>query len=105
MSKRERRNHDTDRREQAARASKRRAGLVAMLAVAVLIVLAGAAVVLVQAPWMAAHRGQLIGVVGLALLAVVCAMPVVVEFNRHPRHLSGPGRNPEQGTGPWDLGE
>lgn len=35
-------------------------------------------------------------------LAVLFLLPIVIEFNRHPRHPSGPGKNPER-PGSWDL--
>ena len=102
MSKRERRDHETARQQQAERAGRRRMRLIAMGAVAVLLVAAGAAVLLIQTPWLAAHRMQVVGALGLVLFAVLLALPIVVEYERHPRHLSGPGKNPEQGPGPWD---
>lgn len=47
--------------------------------------------------WLVTYRGQVIGLLGLALLAAVCAAPILIEANKRPRHLSGPGHNPEQG--------
>jgi FtsH-binding integral membrane protein len=102
MSKRERRKHDTARQEQARRSTQRRWMLTGLGALGVLIVAAGAAVLLLQSPWLAAHRGQVVGALGLALFAVLLALPIVMEYERHPRHLSGPGKNPEQGAEPWD---
>jgi FtsH-binding integral membrane protein len=104
MTKRERRMHDTVHQDQAAQATKQTVALLSLGIIAIVLVLAGAAVLLIQSPWMMAHRMQVVGALGLALFAMLLALPIVVEFNRHPRHLSGPGKNPEQGPGPWDLG-
>ncbi len=103
MSKRERRSHETVHQEQAERATKRRMALIGVGALVVLLVAVGAAVLLVQTPWLAAHRMQVVGALGLALFAVLLSLPLVIEYERHPRHLSGPGKNPEQGPGPWDV--
>ncbi len=101
MANRQRRSHEA---EQAGRSAKQRWGLLVVVLAVVLLVVAGAAVLLIQTPWMDAHRMQVVGVLGLALLAVLFSLPIVIEFNRHPRPLSGPGKNPEQGPGPWDVG-
>ncbi len=53
--------------------------------------------------WLATARGQILGLLGLALLAAVCALPILIEANKRPRHLSGPGHNPEQGPGPTHI--
>lgn len=50
--------------------------------------------------WMIEYRTQIIGIISLALLVVIVSSPVIVEVNSNPRHLSGPGKNPEQGWGP-----
>ncbi len=42
---------------------------------------------------------QILGGVLLLLFATLCAWPIIVEANSRPRHLSGPGKNPETG---WD---
>ena len=49
--------------------------------------------------WMVAYRTQLIGFDLLGVLTVICLFPIIVEANSKPRHLSGPGHNPEQGPG------
>ncbi len=55
--------------------------------------------------WLVSARGQILGLLGLALLAAVCALPILLEANKRPRHLSGPGHNPEQGPGPSHLSD
>ncbi len=99
MPKRQRRVHENQHAEEAERSARRRVLLVTGLIVIALLLIAGIVLVL-RSAWVAQHNGQLIGVLGLAVLAVLFSLPIVVEFNRHPRHLSGPGRNPEQGWRP-----
>ncbi len=55
--------------------------------------------------WLVTARGQILGLLGLGLLAAVCALPILLEANKRPRHLSGPGHNPEQGPGPTHLSD
>ncbi len=98
MSSRHRHSH-----ELTARARRGRTALVVMIAAAVVLVAAGVVVLLLQSPWIVAHRGQIIGFIGLGLLAALFSLPIIVAFQREPRHLSGPGHNPEQGSGPWKL--
>ncbi len=47
--------------------------------------------------WLVMYRGQIIGVLGLFVLALLCAAPILIEAHTRTRHLSGPGHNPEQG--------
>ncbi len=104
MSKRQRRSHEAEGARRPMRSAKERWLLIVLVAVVVLLVVAGAAVLLIQTPWMAAHRTQVLGGMGLIVLAVLLSLPIVIEYERHPRHLSGPGKNPEQGPGPWKIG-
>lgn len=97
MSKRQRRAHET------VHSANRRTGLIVAGSVAAVLVVAGGLALVVQSPWIVAHRGQIIGFIGLGLLAALFSMPIIVAFQREPRHLSGPGHNPEQGSGPWKL--
>ena len=105
MTKRQRRTLEAHKAEQAERMTmRRRAVLIAGLAVIVLALVGGVMAVL-RSAWVAAHNGQIVGVLGLIVLAVLCALPIAIEFQKHPRHLSGPGHNPEQGPGPWNVGD
>ena len=49
--------------------------------------------------WLVDHRTQVIGFVLLVLFFSICAFPIMVEADKNPRHLSGPGHNPQQGPG------
>ncbi len=49
--------------------------------------------------WLVTYRNQVIGLLGLGLLGGLCALPIIIEADRRPRRLSGPGHNPEQGPG------
>ncbi len=44
--------------------------------------------------WLVRHSDTLIGLLGLATLALVFFGPVIVEVDSHPRPLSGPGHDP-----------
>ncbi len=101
MSKRERRDHEARKAEQT-RGKRRRVWLIAGL-VAILLGLIGGVALLLRSEWVVANHAQIIGVAGLVVLAALLSLPIVIEFNRHPRHLSGAGKNPEQGPGPWEV--
>ncbi len=47
--------------------------------------------------WLVTSRGQIIGFLGLGLLAALCALPILIEADKRPRPLSGPGHDPHQG--------
>lgn len=49
---------------------------------------------------MVAYRNQIAGVLSFIVFILILLFPIIVEFNSHPRHLSGPGKNPEQGGRP-----
>lgn len=92
------------REHDGRRQVKRIAGRTRLYLVLVIVFLAAIALGLafklgqaVWPAWMIAYRTQLIGVVLLFLLATIVASPIIVEVNSNPRHLSGPGHNPEQG--------
>jgi hypothetical protein len=41
----------------------------------------------------------LIGFVLFITIFLTLFSPVIIEYNRNPRHLSGPGKDPRQGWG------
>lgn len=47
--------------------------------------------------WLVENRNTFIGLALLGHLCLVFAYPVMIEADAHPRHLSGPGRNPKTG--------
>ncbi len=100
MPKRQRRVHENQRAEETERRTRRRRVLLVTGLIVIALLLIAGIVLVLRSAWVAQHNGQLIGVLGLAALAVLFSLPIVVEFNRHPRPLSGPGRNPEQGWRP-----
>jgi hypothetical protein len=89
--------NDRQRIEQSAERTKRYliAAVVFLIAIDLALILrVGQAV---WPAWMVAYRTQLIGLVLLGTLVTVIASPLIVEVSSNPRHLSGPGHNPEQG--------
>jgi hypothetical protein len=76
--------------------------LFAIFLIAVVLALAFRVGQAVWPAWLTDHRTQIMGVVGLALFITVCLSPVIIEANSNPRHLSGPGKNPEQGRDPYE---
>ena len=104
MTKRERRSHETVHVEEKGRSIRRRLTVLFTVVIAVLIGLIVGFALVLRSPWIDAHRGQIVGLLGLGLLAVLASIPIVVEANVHTRHLSGAGKDPRQGPGPWNLG-
>lgn len=47
--------------------------------------------------WIMKSRLEIIGTLLLAVLATILFSPIIIAANSDPRHLSGPGKNPEQG--------
>ena len=87
------------REERKPRSLKLHLGMAAGVLVVIVLLLALKVGQQVWPAWLVTYRGQVIGLLGLALLAAVCALPILVEADRRPRRLSGPGHNPEQGPG------
>ena len=50
--------------------------------------------------WIMKARIEIIGILLLTVLATILFSPIIIEANSNPRHLSGPGKNPEQGGDP-----
>ncbi len=70
--------------------------LVAVIGVLVLIVLA-LAIQLGQQfwpAWLTNNRGVFVGLLALAILALVFFAPVIIEADSNPQQLSGPGHDP-----------
>jgi uncharacterized BrkB/YihY/UPF0761 family membrane protein len=81
----------------SARSIRLYLGLFMLLLVLMALGLAFKAGEAVWPAWLVAARTQLIGALLLGLLVTLLLSPVIVEENRNPRPLSGPGHNPEQG--------
>jgi hypothetical protein len=100
MPKRERRLHDPRHAEEIARNTKQRLVTLITVLIAILLALTFGVGQVLWSAWIIEHRNQIIGVIGWVLLAVIVSAPIIIEFNRNPRHLSGPGKDPRQGWGP-----
>ena len=70
--------------------------------IAIVLVLAFRVGQVVWPAWLIEYQTQMIGIVLLAIVITICLSPVIIEANVNPRHLSGPGKNPEQGWDPYD---
>jgi hypothetical protein len=44
--------------------------------------------------WMVEHRLRIVAIVLLAIIVMILLSPIIIEFSRNPRALSGPGKNP-----------
>ena len=91
---RRRHNNRNDIKRLARRTKQYLAALIILL-IAIVLALA---LRLGQDVWpapMIEHRTQIIGVMLLALVAIICWFPVIVEANSNPQPFSGPGKNPE----------
>jgi hypothetical protein len=44
--------------------------------------------------WMVEHRLRIVGLLSLILICLIVASPLILEYAKHPRVLSGPGKNP-----------
>ena len=79
------------------RKTKRRLALVlAILAVplALLIFKAG---ISYWPEWLIPYRGVFMGILSVAVIFLGLMSPIIIEFTKDPRSLSGPGKNPEMG--------
>ena len=94
-----RRHYDRGAMQQSARRAKQFLALWIILLVAIVLALAFRVSQVVWPAWMIAYRTQIIGILLFVLVVTICLYPVIVEVTRNPRHLSGPGKNPEQGGG------
>lgn len=44
--------------------------------------------------WMVEHRLRIVAILLLAVIFLILLSPIVIEFSKNPRALSGPGKNP-----------
>jgi len=47
--------------------------------------------------WLLTNRSKLLGLLLFGVVILSLLSPIIVEFNAHPRPLSGPGRSPYGG--------
>ena len=100
MSGMRRRHNKRGDKKQIARATKRWLAVLIGFLIAIILALIFRVGQVLWPVWVIEYRTQIIGFITLALLVVVVSSPLIVEANSNPRHLSGPGKNPEQGWGP-----
>ncbi len=100
MSKRERRLHDPRHARRVAVAAKGGYALVLTILISILLAVIFGLGTILWPQWIVAHRSAIIGALGLIIWVVLAAWPLVDEVSKHPRPLSGPGKNPYTGWGP-----
>ena len=44
--------------------------------------------------WLVEYRSRIIALLLFALIFAILLSPIIIEFSRNPRALSGPGKNP-----------
>ena len=84
------------------RRTKQYLALFVVFLIAIVLALAITVGEAVWPAWLIEHRTQIIGIGLLAILITICLSPVIIEANSNPHHLSGPGKNPEQGLDPYE---
>ncbi len=99
MSKRERRIHDPRHARRVARAAIGGFALLMTILVSALLAVIFGLGSMLWSQWMIEHRSAIIAMIGVVIWVVLAAYPLVDEVSKHPRPLSGPGKNPGQG---WD---
>jgi hypothetical protein len=71
---------------------------IGLLAALALVLLFGG---LLEAAGMPILRKALIAILIMLLVSLTFTAPMLIEFNRNPRPLSGPGKNPKLDWGQW----
>ncbi len=91
--------HRNDRSEmkRIARRAKMYLAAVILLLLAFVLVLAFQVKQDIWPGWLVEYRTEVIGIILLVVVAILALSPVIIEVSSNPRHLSGPGKNPEMG--------
>ncbi len=97
MSRKRARSHDKPVRRRALQGLKRTLAAILAILLLLLALLIFKAGVTVWPDWLVHYRSVFIGVLGLAVIFLGLMTPVILEFMKDPRPLSGPGKNPEIG--------
>jgi hypothetical protein len=85
--------------EQIALATKQGLVLVISILVAILVALVFKIGGYFWPRWLLEYRESLIGFFLFITIFLTLFSPVIIEYNRNPRHFSGPGKYPGQGWG------
>lgn len=89
-----RRHKERASRQQIARAAKKRLTLLIAVLTAILLALIFKVGQGWWPAWMILHRGQIEGMILLAIVLLILLSPIIVEASSNPRALSGPGKYP-----------
>lgn len=94
MSKIPRRSKELKSNKQIARTVKQ--GLVLLISIlsAILLVTIFRVGEVLWPLWMVEHRSRIVAIILFAVLFLILLSPIIIEFSKNPRALSGPGKNP-----------
>ena len=94
MSKQRRPRKELEDRKQTAQTVKKRLVLLISILSAILLVTIFGVGEVLWPLWMVEHRSRIVAIILFAVLFLILLSPIIIEFSKNPRALSGPGKNP-----------
>ena len=94
MSKQRRPRKELEDRKQTAQTVKKRLVLLISILSAILLVTIFRVGEVLWPLWMVEHRSRIVAIILFAVLFLILLSPIIIEFSKNPRALSGPGKNP-----------
>ena len=94
MSKPQRHLKNSENKSRVVRTVKRRLTILISSLSLILIVLLFRIGESLWLAWMVEYRTRIIGLLALILICVILSAPLILEYSKSPRALSGPGKNP-----------
>jgi hypothetical protein len=88
---------ETNYKKQITRVTKQRLTWIFVFLLAILSILIFQIGDVLWPVWMVDYRKPLIALFLFLTLFLACLSPLIIEFTRNPRALSGPGKDPRQG--------
>jgi hypothetical protein len=94
MSKQRRPRKELEDRKQTAQAVKQRLVILISSLNVILLVMIFRVGEALWPVWMVEHRTRIVAIMLLAIIFLILLSPIIIEFSKNPRALSGPGKNP-----------
>jgi hypothetical protein len=94
MFKKRERSKERENRNQIARTIKQRLVLLISFLGTTLLVLIFRVGEVLWPLWTVEHRLRIVAIILLAVIFLILLSPIIIEFSKNPRALSGPGKNP-----------